>query len=102
MILIKLNELYDKLGYIINYGFSFLFIFIISVFLDKLVLYKDGKVLFMLKGVKGFGGYEGFEIVGVIELIIGIMNYIVFIFNYKLVEIYYEVYVEINCFFDEN
>ncbi|WP_187898079.1 hypothetical protein [Helicobacter pylori] len=102
MILIKSNELYDKLGHIINHGLSSLPIFTTSVPLDKLVLYKDGKVSSMLKGVKGFGGHEGFEIVGAIELTTGIMNHIAPILNYKLAEIYYEAYAETNRLFDEN
>ncbi|MCQ2930662.1 hypothetical protein JT221_05545 [Helicobacter pylori] len=102
MILIKSNELYDKLGHIINHGLSSLPIFTTSVPLDKLVLYKDGKVSSMLKGVKGFGGHEGFEIVGAIELTTGIMNHIAPILNYKLAEIYYETYAETNRLFDEN
>ncbi|WP_231171202.1 hypothetical protein [Helicobacter pylori] len=102
MILIKSNELYDKLGHIINHGLSSLLIFTTSVPLDKLVLYKDGKVSSMLKGVKGFGGHEGFEIVGAIELTTGIMNHIAPILNYKLAEIYYEAYAETNRLFNEN
>ncbi|WQX90900.1 hypothetical protein KVL61_05575 [Helicobacter pylori] len=102
MILIKSNELYDKLGHIINHGLSSLPIFTTSVPLDKLVLYKDGKVSSMLKGVKGFGGHEGFEIVGAIELTTGIMNHIAPILNYKLAEIYYEAYAETNRLFNEN
>ncbi|GAA9228997.1 hypothetical protein [Helicobacter pylori] len=102
MILIKSNELYDKLGHIINHGLSSLPIFTTSVPLDKLVLYKDGKVSSMLKGVKGFGGHEGFEIVGAIELTTGIMNHIAPILNYELVKIYYEAYAETNRLFNEN
>lgn len=100
MILIKSNELYDKLGHIINHGLSSLLIFTTSVPLDKLVLYKDGKVSSMLKGEKGFGSHIGFEIAN--DIAIETMNHIAPILNYKLAEIYYEAYAETNRLFDEN
>ncbi len=56
----------------------------------------------MIKGEKGFGGHEGFEIVDATELTTGFMNHIVPILNYKLAEIYYEAYVETNRLFNEN
>ncbi|MDU9758094.1 hypothetical protein [Helicobacter pylori] len=100
MILIKSNELYDKLGHIINHGLSSLPIFTTSVPLDKLVLYKDGKVSSMQKGEKGFGSHIGFEIAN--DIAIETMNHIAPILNYKLAEIYYEAYAETNRLFDEN
>ncbi|MFP6339938.1 hypothetical protein ACLGE3_03820 [Helicobacter pylori] len=102
MILIKSNELYDKLGHIINHGLSSLPIFTTSVPLDKLVLYKDGKVSSMLKGVKGFGGHEGFELINHTELAVNIMNHIIPSLNYELSKIYYEAYAKTNRLFDEN
>ncbi|GAA7483578.1 hypothetical protein KVK32_05645 [Helicobacter pylori] len=99
---IKSNELYDKLGHIINHDLSSLPIFTTSVPLDKLVLYKDGKVSSMLKGVKGVGGHQGFELINHTELAVNIMNHIAPILNYKLAEIYYKAYAETNRLFDEN
>ncbi|PUB99198.1 hypothetical protein C2S39_07265 [Helicobacter pylori] len=102
MILIKSNELCDKLGPIINHGLSSLPIFTTSVPLDKLVLYKDGKVSSMLKGVKGVGGHQGFELINHTELAVNIMNHIIPSLNYELSKIYYEAYAETNRLFDEN
>ncbi|GAA7446548.1 hypothetical protein MM0357_12150 [Helicobacter pylori] len=99
---IESNELYDKLGHIINHGLSSLPIFTTSVPLDKLVLYKDGKVSSMLKGVKGVGGHQGFELINHTELAVNIMNHIASILDYKLAEIYYKAYAETNRLFDEN
>ncbi|PUD48539.1 hypothetical protein FNE11_05685 [Helicobacter pylori] len=102
MILIKSNELYDKLGHIINHGLSSLPIFTTSIPLDKLVLYKDGKVSSMLKGVKGVGGHQGFELINHTELAVNIMNHIIPSLNYELSKIYYEAYAKTNCLFNEN
>ncbi|GHP24123.1 hypothetical protein VN1249_07170 [Helicobacter pylori] len=52
----------------------------------------------MIKGEKGFGGHESFEVVSAINL----MNHVAPILNYKLAEIYYEAYAETNRLFNEN
>ncbi len=65
------------------------------------MLYKDGKISSMIKGEKGFGGHEGFEIVSAIEKTSNLMNHVAPL-NYKLAEIYYEAYTETNRLFNEN
>ena len=86
MILIKSNELYYAIGSAINQDLSSspIFIFKTNVSPDKLMLYKNGKISSMIKGEKGFGGHEGFEIVDATELTTGFMNHIVPILSYKL------------------
>ncbi len=102
MILVKSNELYYAIGSAINQDLSSSPIFKTNVSLNKLMLYKNGKISSMIKGEKGFGGHEGFEIVDATELTTGFMNHIVPILNYKLAEIYYEAYAETNRLFNEN
>ncbi len=102
MILVKSNELYYAIGSAINQDLSSSPIFKTNISPDKLMLYKNGKISSILKGEKGFGGHEGFEIVDAIELTTGFMNHIVPILNYKLAEIYYEAYAETNRLFNEN
>ncbi|WRD96070.1 hypothetical protein E5E56_05870 [Helicobacter pylori] len=102
MILVKSNELYYAIGSAINQDLSSSPIFKTNVSPNKLMLYKNGKISSMIKGEKGFGGHEGFEIVSATELTTGFMNHIVPILNYKLAEIYYEAYVETNRLFNEN
>ncbi len=102
MILVKSNELYYAIGSAINQDLSSSPIFKTNVSPNKLMLYKNGKISSMIKGEKGFGGHEGFEIVDATELTTGFMNHIVPILNYKLAEIYYEAYVETNRLFNEN
>ncbi len=102
MILIKSDELYYPIGSIINQNLSSSPIFKTSVSPNKLMLYKNGKISSMIKGEKGFGGHEGFEIVNATELTTGLMNHIVPILNCKLSEIYYGAYVETNRLFNEN
>lgn len=102
MILVKSNELYYAIGSAINQDLSSSPIFKTNISPDKLMLYKNGKISSILKGEKGFGGHEGFEIVDTIELTTGFMNHIVPILNYKLAEIYYEAYAETNRLFNEN
>lgn len=102
MILVKSNELYYAIGSAINQDLSSSPIFKTNISPDKLMLYKNGKISSILKGEKGFGGHEGFEIVDAIELTTGFMNHIVPILSYKLAEIYYEAYVETNRLFNEN
>ncbi|GAA9267385.1 hypothetical protein HpHA227_02780 [Helicobacter pylori] len=102
MILVKSNELYYAIGSAINQDLSSSPIFKTNVSPNKLMLYKNGKISSMIKGEKGFGGHEGFEIVGATELTTGFMNHIVPILNYKLAEIYYEAYAETNRLFNEN
>ncbi len=98
---IKSNELYQAIGNAINQDLSSSPIFKINVSLDKLMLYKDGKFSSMVKGEKGFGGHEGFEIVSASEKTLNLMNHIVPILNYKLAEIYYEVYAKTNHLFNQ-
>ncbi|GAA9681617.1 hypothetical protein HpVH33_10590 [Helicobacter pylori] len=102
MILVKSNELYYAIGSAINQDLSSSPIFKTNVSPNKLMLYKNGKISSMIKGEKGFGGHEGFEIVDATELTTGFMNHIVPILNYKLAEIYYEAYAETNRLFNEN
>ncbi|WP_441735713.1 hypothetical protein [Helicobacter pylori] len=102
MILVKSNELYYAIGSAINQNLSSSPIFKTNVSPNKLMLYKNGKISSMIKGEKGFGGHEGFEIVDATELTIGFMNHIVPILNYRLAEIYYEAYAETNRLFNEN
>lgn len=102
MILVKSNELYYAIGSAINQDLSSSLIFKTNVSPNKLMLYKNGKISSMIKGEKGFGGHEGFEIVDATELTTGFMNHIVPILNYKLAEIYYEAYAETNRLFNEN
>ncbi|GAA8882006.1 hypothetical protein VN0909_09370 [Helicobacter pylori] len=102
MILLKSNELYYAIGSAINQDLSSSPIFKTNVSPNKLMLYKNGKISSMIKGEKGFGGHEGFEIVDATELTTGFMNHVVPILNYKLAEIYYEAYVETNRLFNEN
>ncbi len=102
MILVKSNELYYAIGSAINQDLSSSPIFKTNVSPNKLMRYKNGKISSVIKGEKGFGGHEGFEIVDAIELTTGFMNHIVPILNYKLAEIYYEAYVETNRLFNEN
>ncbi len=90
------------IGSAINQDLSSSPIFKTNISPDKLMLYKNGKISSILKGEKGFGGHEGFEIVDAIELTTGFMNHIVPILNYKLAEIYYEAYAETNRLFNEN
>ncbi len=52
----------------------------------------------MIKGEKGFGGHEGFELVDAIEKTLNLMNHIAPILNHKLAEIYYEAYAETIVF----
>ncbi|GAA7780221.1 hypothetical protein HpMS14_09360 [Helicobacter pylori] len=66
------------------------------------MLYKDGKFSSMIKGEKGFGGHEGFEILSAIEKTLNLMNHVAPILNSKLAEIYYEAYAETNRLFNEN
>ncbi len=99
---IKSNELYQAIGNAIDQDLSSSPIFKINVSLDKLMLYKDGKFSSMVKGEKGFGGHEGFEIVSASEKTLNLMNHIVPILNYKLSEIYYKTYAETNRLFNEN
>ncbi|GAA7413472.1 hypothetical protein MM0351_01850 [Helicobacter pylori] len=68
----------------INQDLSSSPIFKTNVSPDKLMLYKNGKISSILKGGKGFGSHEGFEIVDAIELTTGFMNHIVPILSYKL------------------
>ncbi|MFP6099475.1 hypothetical protein ACLGAQ_04495 [Helicobacter pylori] len=101
MILIKSNELYYAIGNAMNQDGRVYYK--TSVSPDRLMRYSsNGKYSSMQKGEKGFGGHEGFEIVGAIELTTGIMNHIAPILNYKLAEIYYEAYAETNRLFNEN
>ncbi|GAA8510358.1 hypothetical protein KKKH55_11780 [Helicobacter pylori] len=102
MILVKSNELYYAIGSAINQDLSSSPIFKTNVSPNKLMLYKNGKISSMIKGEKGFGGHEGFEIVDAIEKTSNLMNHIVPILNYKLAEIYYEAYAETNRLFNEN
>ncbi len=102
VILIESNELYHAIGSAINQDLSYSPTFKINVSLDKLMLYKDGKFSSMIKGEKGFGGHEGFEIVSASEKTLNLMNHIVPILNYKLSEIYYKAYAETNRLFNEN
>ncbi len=102
MILIKSNELYYAIGSAINQDLSSSLIFKTNVSPNKLMLYKNGKISSMIKGEKGFGGHEGFEIVDATELTTGFMNHIVPILSYKLAEIYYEAYAETNRLFNKN
>ncbi len=102
MILVKSNELYYAIGSAINQDLSSSPIFKTNVSPNKLMLYKNGKISSMIKGEKGFGGHEGFEIVDATELTTGFMNHIVPILNYKLAEIYYGAYAETNRLFNEN
>ncbi len=102
MILVKSNELYYAIGSAINQDLSSSPIFKTNVSPNKLMLYKNGKISSMIKGEKGFGGHEGFEIVDATELTTGFMNHIVPILNYKLAEIYYEAYAKTNRLFNEN
>lgn len=102
MILVKSNELYYAIGSAINQDLSSSLIFKTNISPNKLMLYKNGKISSMIKGEKGFGGHEGFEIVDATELTTGFMNHIVPILNYKLAKIYYEAYAETNHLFNEN
>ncbi len=102
MILVKSNELYYAIGSAINQDLSSSPIFKTNVSPNKLMLYKNGKISSMIKGEKGFGGHEGFEIVDATELTTGFMDHIVPILSYKLAEIYYEAYAETNRLFNEN
>ncbi|PUD36422.1 hypothetical protein C2R93_04075 [Helicobacter pylori] len=101
MILIKSNECHAILSNAMNQEPRRVY-YKTSVSSNKLMLYKNGKISSILKGEKGFGGHEGFEIVDAIELTAGFMNHIVPALNYKLAEIYYEAYAETNRLFDEN
>ncbi len=102
MILIESNELYYAIGSAINQDLSSSPIFKTNVSPNKLMLYKNGKISSMIKGEKGFGGHEGFEIVDAIEKTSNLMNHVAPILNYKLAEIYYEAYAETNRLFNEN
>ncbi|GAA8462796.1 hypothetical protein KKKH23_10760 [Helicobacter pylori] len=102
MILVKSNELYYAIGSAINQNLSSSPIFKTNVSPNKMMLYKNGKISSMIKGEKGFGGHEGFEIVDAIEKTSNLMNHIAPILNYKLAEIYYEAYAETNRLFNEN
>ncbi len=102
MILVKSNELYYAIGSAINQDLSSSPIFKTNVSPNKLMLYKDGKFSSMIKGEKGFGGHEGFEIVDAIEKTLNLMNHVAPILNFKLAEIYYEAYAETNRLFNEN
>ncbi|WQT67927.1 hypothetical protein E5D92_06045 [Helicobacter pylori] len=102
IILVKSNELYNAIGSAINQDLSSSPIFKTNVSLNKLMLYKNGKISSMIKGEKGFGGHEGFEIVSAIEKTSNLMNHVAPILNYKLAEIYYEAYAETNRLFNEN
>ncbi|ADO07396.1 hypothetical protein HPPC_05930 [Helicobacter pylori PeCan4] len=102
IILVKSNELYYAIGSAINQDLSSSPIFKTNVSPNKLMLYKNGKISSILKGEKGFGGHEGFEIVSAIEKTSNLMNHVAPILNYKLTEIYYEAYAETNRLFNEN
>ncbi len=102
MILIKSNELYYAISNAMNQNFDSFPLLTTSISLNKFIRYSNGKISSILKGEKGFGGHEGFEIVDTIELTTGFMNHIVPILNYELAKIYYEAYAETNRLFDEN
>ncbi|WJJ04373.1 hypothetical protein QAP06_01580 [Helicobacter pylori] len=99
MILIKSNELYYAIGNAMNQDGRVYYK--TSVSPDKLMRYtSNGQYSSMLKGEKGFGSHIGFEIAN--NIAIETMNHIAPILNYKLAEIYYEAYAEINRLFNEN
>ncbi|WRA27361.1 hypothetical protein KVM02_05950 [Helicobacter pylori] len=101
MILIKSNELCYAIGNAMNQDGRVYYK--TSVSPDKLMRYtSNGQYSSMLKGEKGFGGHEGFEIVSAIEKTSNLMNHVAPILNYKLAEIYYEAYAETNRLFNEN
>ncbi len=75
MILVKSNKLYYAIGSAINQDLSSSPIFKTNVSPNKLMLYKNGKISSMIKGEKGFGGHEGFEIVDAIEKTSNLMNH---------------------------
>ncbi|ACJ08330.1 hypothetical protein HPP12_1178 [Helicobacter pylori P12] len=102
MILVKSNELYSAIDNAINQNFDSFSLLTTSISLNKFIRYSNGKISSILKGEKGFGSHEGFEIVGAIELTTEFMNHIVPTLNYKLAEIYYEAYAKTNCLFNEN
>ncbi|GAA8320422.1 hypothetical protein HpBT192_12700 [Helicobacter pylori] len=102
MILVKSNELYYAIGSAINQDLSSSPIFKTNVSPNKLMLYKNGKISSMIKGEKGFGGHEGFELEDTIEKTSNLMNHVAPILNHKLAEIYYEAYAETNRLFNEN
>lgn len=98
MILIKSNELCYAIGNAMNQDGRVYYK--TSVSPDKLMRYtSNGQYSSMLKGEKGFGSHIGFEIA---NIAIETMNHIAPILNYKLAEIYYEAYAEINRLFNEN
>ncbi|WRA22971.1 hypothetical protein KVK48_06055 [Helicobacter pylori] len=101
-LLIKSNELYCAISNAMNQNLGSFPILTTNISLNKFMQYKNGKISSMLKGEKGFGSHEGFEIATNIELITETMNHIVPILNYKLAEIYYEAYAETNRLFNEN
>ncbi|WRE31617.1 hypothetical protein KVE90_05935 [Helicobacter pylori] len=101
-ILIRSNELYYAISNAMNQNFDSFPLLTTSISLNKFIRYSNGKISSILKGEKGFGSHEGFEIVGAIELTTRFMNHIIPTLNYKLAEIYYEVYAETNRLFDEN
>ncbi|GAA7505203.1 hypothetical protein VN0020_08760 [Helicobacter pylori] len=102
MILVKSNELYYAIGNAMNQNLGSFPILTTNISLNKFIRYSNGKISSMIKGEKGFGGHEGFEIVDAIEKTSNLMNHIVPILNYKLAEIYYEAYAETNRLFNEN
>ncbi|WP_208387380.1 hypothetical protein [Helicobacter pylori] len=103
MILIKSNELYYAISNAMNQNFNSFSLLTTSISLNKFIRYSNGKISSILKGEKGFGGHEGFEIVDAIELTTGFMNHhIAPILNYELAEIYHKAYAETNRLFDEN
>ncbi len=102
-ILIKSNELCQAIGNAINQDLSSSPTFKTNVSPDKFIRYtSNGKFSSMVKGEKGFGGHEGFELVDAIEKTLNLMNHVAPILNFKLAEIYYEAYAETNRLFNEN
>lgn len=75
-----------------NQNFNSFSLLTTSISLNKFIRYSNGKISSILKGEKGFGGHEGFEIVDAIELTTGFMNHhIAPILNYELAEIYQSI-----------
>ncbi len=102
MIWVKSNELYYAISNAMNQNFDSFPLLTTNISLNKFIRYSNGKISSILKGEKGFGGHEGFEIVDTIELTTGFMNHVAPILNFKLAEIYYEAYAETNRLFNEN